>query len=569
MAAEPRALTGGARRWARAVALVRSERPAVLLGFAMLGAFVLLYRKGNGLTLHAAEWGLALDRRDWTLSVFLEPEGGSLSVVRVVIFKLLFVTAGLDDYWAYRAVLLALHCVCAALVFVLARRRVGPYVALALALAVLFLGSAWQGLLLPYQVGYLAAVAAGLGMLLALEARRHVVAAVLLGVALASSALGVVFGAAALVELAWRRTEPRARVWFPLAPLALYGLWAVVYDGPLDGAVGLIRHNLPLAPGYVANAAASTFGAVTGLGVEWGRPLAVIAAVALAVRLSRAVPVSPRLAALLASAAAYWGFLALFRAHRIAPTDSRYVYFGAVLIVLVLAEVVAAPRVTARAGAVLAFVLAIAAVANYGALRDASRTLQDRSAYLAAELGALELAGRDVDPAFRPSEKWAPEITAGRYFAAVDRYGSPADSPEELASRSDPYRQAADRVLAKALGSAQEPPALGAAAAAPPAVEMAVGGSAASKGSCVSFSPTALAGVLELRSVGGAIVVTASGDTPVEARLRAFASTFPQGRSFLVRAGSAQRIPLPRLPGLPEWHLRIDANDRVTACSSR
>ena len=112
-----------------------------------------------------------MDRRPWRRDIFLEPYNGHLSAVPIAIYKLLFVTVGIDSVALYRLTLLGLHLVCVALLFVYARRRVGDWLAVLVAASLLFLGSGWHDLLVPFQIGFLVSIAAVLGALL-LQDRR-------------------------------------------------------------------------------------------------------------------------------------------------------------------------------------------------------------------------------------------------------------------------------------------------------------------------------------------------------------------------------------------------------------
>ncbi|MFN2471698.1 MAG: hypothetical protein ABR583_12075 [Gaiellaceae bacterium] len=570
MTARPAGPAPPPRRRTAPIAPPRNELvPVAVLGIAMLIAFVLLYRKGFGLTFYYDEWNFVMNRRGWSLGTFLEPHNEHLVLIPVIVFKFLFVTVGLDAYWAYRAVVLLVHLACAGLVFVLLRRRLDPYLALAAALAILFLGSAWQNLLWPFQMGYLMSIAAGLGMLLALDSRRDAVASIMLGASLASGSVGLPFAAAALVAVA-RPVDRRRRLWVPLVPVGLYVIWALLYGNP-DAAPGaesglwpLFSNNIPAVPGYVANAAAGAVGALIGLGVDWGRPLVLVAAVALAVRLVRDVPVSVRLVSLLAAAAVYWGLAALFRAQLNTPAESRYLYFGAVIVLLIAAELLGSARLTVRGGAVLTVLLAISFVANFGTLQAGSKTLQETSSYVAAELGAFELVGRGVDTNYAPDPVRAPDITAGRYFDAIDQYGSPADTPQEIAERSEPYRQAADAVLVQALKIA--PQTAQKAVGDRPFVETAVGGTVTPRKSCVDFRPNGAGPTLDIRVPSSGVVVTTHGASGVELRLRAFAETFPTTAFVALPARSTQSIALPRPRGIPDWHVRLTPPEPVSVC---
>ena len=154
-----------------------TSRPAaagtrlVVGAFALLAllVFVLLYIKGNGMTFYFDEWDFVLRRHRDAVGVFLEPHNEHFSLVPVIVYKLLFATAGLDQYAPYRIVALLLHLTIAALVFVWVRSRAGDVLALAGATLLLFLGAGFEDVLWPFQIGFLFALASGLGAFLLLE----------------------------------------------------------------------------------------------------------------------------------------------------------------------------------------------------------------------------------------------------------------------------------------------------------------------------------------------------------------------------------------------------------------
>jgi hypothetical protein len=538
---------------------------AALLGVLSLLAFVLIYRKGQGTTFYYDEWNFVMNRRDWDIDTFLRPHAEHFSLVPVLIFKLLYATVGLDAYWVYRVLLIIAHLAVVVLVFEYARRRTGNWPAVAAATLVLFLGAAWHDLLAPFQISFVLSVAAGVGALLALERNDRFgdgLACVLVALGLASSSVGIPFAAAVLVETLLG-SDRKGRFWIALAPLALYGLWSLEYGDPTHTSGGrtleeLIRFNAPAVPGYMATAIAGAVGAVIGIGVDWGRPLAVIGAALLGYRLVKG-PVSPRLYALVAAGGAFWGLTALFRAHLNAPLDSRYLYLGGVLVVLIAVQVLGPVAVTPRLAAVVAILVAAAALANFGSLRSGSVFLQDTSRYVQVELAALELAGPSVDPSFAPDPVRAPDITAGKYFDAVEEYGSPAASPDEIPMRAEPERAAADDVLVKALatlgprgehGSGPRPP-----------VE-ASSSPATSAGGCAQLEPGD-AGSLDVRIPAEGLSV--SGSLPVEVRLRSFASAFPEDALGTVPPGSTYALRIAPRDGVT-WHVRLSGSGSIRAC---
>ena len=81
----------------------------------------------------------------------------------MLIYKALLATFGMGSALPFRVVSTALFLLSAALLFVFLLRRVGQWPALAATAVVLFLGAAWEDLLWSFQIGYFGSMAAGLG----------------------------------------------------------------------------------------------------------------------------------------------------------------------------------------------------------------------------------------------------------------------------------------------------------------------------------------------------------------------------------------------------------------------
>ena len=430
---------------------------ALSLLLVLTAAF--LYRETRGTTLWIDEWSWALDRRGGGLDTYLDPHNGHLSLVPVSIYKLLFATAGLTDYRPYRVLVIAAHLGCVALVFAYARRRVGDFAGVLAAILILFLGPGWQNILWPFQIGSVTSLAAGVGALLALDRadrRGDLTACGLLALSLASSGLGVVIAIGLVVEVLGARRRPRD-VWIVAAPAALYALWWLVYQD-----TDFIRHNIVLAPGFAADAAAGAVSALTGLtgqttgdnggALPWGRPLAVAAAALVAWRLARIGAVPARVLTLLAILTSFWLLTGLQRAEFGGPDSSRYLYAGALFIVLLSTELARGIALSRPVAAVLAAAVGLAVVANVGDLRDAGRLLRDQARSARADLGALELARPAVPPDYvAASFPGYPFLLleAEPYFDAARELGSPADSAAELAAAPEPARMTADAELAR------------------------------------------------------------------------------------------------------------------------
>lgn len=567
-------------RW-RALARLESDALAwVAFGVLLLAAAVFLYRETRGTTLWVDEWSWAVGRRGADLGTFLRPHNEHLSLVPVAIYKMLFATAGLGDYAPYRAMIVLAHLVCVTLVFVYARRRVDGFLALLAAALILFLGPAWQNILWPFQVGSLISLAAGIGALLVLDRRDRVgdaAACALLAVSLASSGIGVAVAVGLLIDVVRARGRRGLRI--VGVPLVLYAVWWLAYQDAV-----LLRHNIVLTPRFAASAAGAALSALTGLAGQtipaagdalvWGPALGVAAAGLLAWRIARCGAVGPRLLALLGTVGAFWTLTALSRAgfgfsH---PYDSRYLYVGALFIVLVAVEAARGASVGPRTGLLLAAGVAAVTVANVGALRDGARFLRGQAALTRAELGAVELVRGKVMPGYAPDAFPFAVLTAGPYLTAAKALGSPADTPAEIAAEPEEARLGADSQLLHIRGLGLGPARAAGAGAAPP-VEAVAGGAVRTAGGCVrfrppSFTPAGIVGRLEVTVPAGGLLVRSDGG-PAPLGLRRFAHTFPSDAQATLAPSAPTTLRLSPDAAREPWHLRLLPARGATVCGLR
>jgi hypothetical protein len=274
---------------------------------------------------------------------------------------------------------------------------------------------------------------------------------------------------------------------------------------------------------------------------------------------------SPRLVALLVAVLAYWGLLAAFRAQIVAPGESRYVYGGAVLILLVVLELAAGRRLGIEGLVLVACLVAFSAVGNYAALRAGSLSLQDSATHIRAELGALEVAGRSVDPNYVPDQARTQGVRAGPYLAIVRAHGSPADSPADIALQAEPVRVEADGVLEHALGVTVHHGAPASTSAPPVQVVSVGGGNVGRRGGCLVLRPGGPAAFLELVLPPGGAVVSPDGRAPVAYSLRHFAAGYGQPLGAVTHA-SAIRVGRARMA--LTWYLRLQSAEPVQACAA-
>lgn len=566
-----------------------------LCGLIALTA-VFLFLETRSTSFWFDDWQWITGRRGAGLASLLAPHNGHFSLVPLALYKALFATVGLEHFAPYLLLGIAGHLITVVLLFRYARPRVGGWWALAVAVLLLTFGPGWQTILWPLQVSWMLSLAAAVGALLALDRRDlegDLAAGLCASVALASSGIGVPVVAGLLVEvLAGRRR--RTAVWAVALPLGGYALWWLLYQDSASFTPG----NIARAPAYAADVASATLAALFGLSavigelgggqelgvtLGWGRPLAIVAAVALVWRLSRLHPIPTRVLTLLTMVGAFWALLALQRAQLGDPAASRYEHVGAVLLLLLLAELLGGVALPRRGGAVLALlgVLAIS-LSNLGDMRGGARFLRAQAETTRAALGALELARADVRPETLaeglPGFPLIIRVPAREYFAATKELGSPAAGPAELPALREEARTIADAELrriqrvglrpAPAATTASEAAAVGAGTA--PLVDRAVGGSVRTQAGCVVFSPetagpAATVAELQLTLPPRGILARATGGEAT-ASLRRFASTFASPSLDRLAAGGAATLRPGRDVAAQPWHVRLAPSGGLTAC---
>jgi hypothetical protein len=258
--------------------------------------------------------------------------------------------------------------------------------------------------------------------------------------------------------------------------------------------------------------------------------------------------ISPRFAAVLVLPVGYWILTSLSRAQYHEPAASRYLYPGAVFVILAVSELV--PRLHVPGGrggviaavAVLVLIVAVSLRGNVDQLRQGAAGLRDVSTYLKAELRAVELARGHVGAAFRPDPVRAPQIDAGGYLDAVRELGSPADLLADLRGQPGAVRNAADAVLVSALRVRLRP----------------VGAVTSPVGGCILVTPDAHE---DVPSRGPLVIST--GAAPARVAARVLGDDFaPMGS---VAENTDQKLSLVPISAGP-WHVRVDSSAPVRVC---
>jgi hypothetical protein len=450
------------------------------LGAALVAAAALILWLDRATTYNVDQMRFLLAGPELDLGGLLEPQNGNLLLTTTVAYKLLLEAFG-ADFLAFRIIHVVVVLIAATLFYALVKRRIGPIAALAPTVVLLCFGSDWWhvGTALGFTV--VSSVAAGLGALLLLERRDRVGdlgACVLLAVSVASFSTGLAFVVGVAISVLIRSDRWR-RAWIWALPLALYlawWLWARGGDSPSQDPE---LSNLLLVPNYAFTSLAAVLGSLSGLNYEFppqiplnliaigpGAVLAVLALALLAIRIRRGNVPGPVWVGL-GIVLAYWTLGALVAETGLgvrAPIKTRYMYPGAVMVLLVAAWALSGTKFSRRA---LIAVLALAAVSvatNLALMRDGTDWLRNEySASARAQFAMLDLARERVSPAYDPQLFYGDvalvSTPAGEYLAAAAEFGSPGFTLTELARQTEEVRAGADRILAGAFGIRVEPSA--------------------------------------------------------------------------------------------------------------
>ncbi len=535
------------------------------LAALMLVAAALLLYMGRGLTFFYDDWDYVTHDYGGGIHSLLLAHNGHMSLFPVGIYKVLFHLVGLNHYAVFRLVVIVLHLTCAGLVFMLASQRVPRVMALLASALILFLGAAWEDLLWAFQMDFMLSIAGGLAAWVMLERRDRlgdIGAMLAVTVAVGSSGLGIPVLIGVAVELGWRREWRRG--WIVVIPAVLYALWYLHY-----GEDEITRNGLINSPGFAEDIAAAAFGGLAGRSLDWGRPIALLGSLVLLRQLARSIPLSGRLIGLLATCISLWALTAAARSTISSPETSRYIYLGAVVIVLIAVELMQGTTLSARVVTLVALIVALCAVTGLTILHNGALSLRGTSKTVTAELGALELAGTRAPAGYQPDPRLAPQIMAGPYLHTIRAIGSsPADTPAEIAAVDPTSRAAADGVLVAL--DAPAPVPLGrtspSALAPAPAVAAIASGVQSQQGGCVLLTPlpgTAFTAAFTLPSGGVAIYNRGSGAGALA--LRRFGDGF-QPISAAVAPHHAAELTFPKDASAQPWQAQLSSSSSLSVC---
>lgn len=505
-------------------------------------------------------------------SQVFHPYNGHLIAVPLLTFKAILETfgGGHDAFAIFDAVLLVTSI---GLLYELARRRIGPWLALGPVVLLMFASIPW--LMEPLlAILTLLSIVSGLAALLALERDDRVgecLCCLFLIISLASFSASVGFVVAAGARVALRPTRWRA-IWAVALPTLLYLGWRHWASGlPETTSTGISTGNVPLLPLYFGDSVSAVVTALFGA-AELGQhaqatslflsgfdaptaaraaglgALTIAALVLITVLLRRRRPLPMTLWVALAALVTLWVLQGVALAEGRLASETRYLFPGAVLLILVLVEVAAVlprPPALVLSGAVL---VVVGLATNVPQINDGRTFVADYSRFARPDLAALELDGPDADPGFNPAvnsnsiASGALYATVGPYLELVRRFGSSAIRPSSLASQPVDVRAQVDQLLVVMLGLRPQP------------------AGTARSGGCSRF-PRGPAADPALPPDGA--VLESNRDAELELRRFAADSYVDLGR---LHAGRPQllRVPADRLD--QPWRLRQPAGVNIAVC---
>jgi hypothetical protein len=379
---------------------------------------------------------------------------------------------------------------------------------------------------------------------------------------LTGSSAGLPFLLAAAAMLGAQRAGLR-RFWIVAVPAVLYVIWYLGWGTSEQSSVQAVLG----APQYIADAASAATAGVTGLSAGYGPPLAVaaLAAAVLTLRARGAGP-APLLVAAAAGALAFWGLSAVVRADAADPGSSRYLYIGAVFLLLIAIDLVADAVPRKSALVLVGLVLLGAVVANLNLLRTGERSLRSTDETVRLSLSAVEVAAPVVASTFVADPQGAPQVQAGPFLAAIRNLGSPALTIAQLERAPVSSRSEVDAVLESAERLAPVPVVAAVIGRQLLQVDGLSAGRLVRRGHCDEFYPAGNQDVFDLQIPAGTTLgITARPNTGVSVYLRRFAPVFTEPPFARIAGPAAIRFPDDLASSLP-WFVRLTSAAPFTAC---
>ena len=438
-----------------------------VVGLAMVAAAVLLAyeSKGEWFGTDDLGYGVRLSTESLHHALIHPPPDKYLIAFPLLVYKALFEIFGMGSYLPYRLTNILLVLLCAGLLFVLLRRWLPDRFAVPPTLLMLFFGAGSEVLVNPVRLPSQIALAAGLGMMLALERRDRpgdLAAMVLVAISLGSHPVGISFAAVGAVMIFLGSWDGWKRLWVIVLPGALFAAWWLFirpapvsnYPNPPEQVFTFVRQSWVALTAAVsglfgvleppafhqtpAKVAALALLGLIALGIWFGRrrlPPAFWAALVGLVVLMVTTRLAPA------------GFLR-------APDGPRYLYPEAFLLLIALGALAGSLKLPGWSMWATSAVLLVSLWPNIDRLHDAGRQYARESEHYRVLWSAVEIAGPSAQPEFQ-FNPFSPN--AGEYQAVVRAFGHGGYTADEIAGKSAALRHLADTNEVAAVGLKLEP----------------------------------------------------------------------------------------------------------------
>lgn len=435
------------------------RRPTAVLASLLVGVGVLCVSVMRTSIVSYDDWNFVLDRRGTTPSLlpgaldqWMQPHNGHPVMVLVAIYRA-FGALVSYNYPVMVGAAAAMHAGLVAAIFVYARRRIGPWGALAPATLVALLGRGAYVVLSPIAMAFTMALLAGVLALNVIDKpgrHRPAIAGALALFALCSSGLGV----GRVVTIALDRI-PRARSWRSFltwstataTPMLMLALWYVNVRRD-ERSSKEFGGGVVYAVRLVGNGTAALFGVGGGRAELFAILCAALLAVVLVAR-RRAVDWY-RVGALSLGLIVDVGLVTWARSGNTLPSTGRYMYVVGVQVALMGVESVRGwrPPGAIRKVTVAALIAGVGAAtfAGVGSFRSVSRELTHDNRLTQVALGAFLRAqsnGVVYDVSYIPELHYAPQVSVGRFNSLIADGRNPLRSPGP-APRTQKEKQVAD-----------------------------------------------------------------------------------------------------------------------------
>jgi hypothetical protein len=489
---------------------------------------------------------------------------------------------------ALRLLAVGLHLAVVACFFALLRKAIGTVGAVIPTILVLFLGSANDVIVGSHGMPATITALTGLGAWLAIQCRRtgwDILAAALLaiGIATLTTALAFVAGAAAIIWL--DKESPRRRYWVPLVPLAVYGLWWLVWGHTEQSDFAFA--NVAAFPSFAFDSLATGLASITGVfttigarslsfDLSGGEALAGgLLVVTLALILGRRYRPGAASIVPLVTLVAFWLMTAGVAGGARAPWASRYIYIDVILMLLIFGQEIAVSPVRPQAVMALSAICAFSLLPNTRELVYSFSWWHEQAASNRAVMGAADAVIGEGQPSALledPSDLASGQVedllmSLEQYAAAKQRFGALSYSVREIESASSLARASADRFLTRAL-----PVGLGPATAGPWSLPLDVapsqtGGVLKRSRGCLHFVPLAAEAQLSMRLPVGGLWVRPTVGPPIQIGVERFGESFevPIGPAV---GGRASILSLPPSRISSGWEARFIADQPLLVCAA-